>query len=287
MPRSVYGGPQISRLEALGVLLHAFPSAVAAARPLSLSDLRPTAVYGGAVSMSHVGKLGVVSASSDSDSLPYRSLPSSLFLSPTRFNPLSLSHTHTLTYSLTLIRHPTRSPLSDRIANARRLVTRSLVGRAFPRLMSFATPRPRRLSPYLHCLGRDAYRPYSVSSHQQESASLASIQVEICVCGHPSLQNHPSPPHRQLDRKLLESCSGPALRRCYGRDPTFRPPRPAAVAEVLRWRALRGPLGGVGPAARRSGAGREWSTPPLPPLSCGYSTLPFKLTLIPSLSMYK
>ncbi|KAH9180280.1 hypothetical protein EDB89DRAFT_1900221 [Lactarius sanguifluus] len=35
--------------EALGVLLHAFPSAVAVARPLSLSDLRPTAVYGWAV----------------------------------------------------------------------------------------------------------------------------------------------------------------------------------------------------------------------------------------------
>ncbi|KAH9036581.1 hypothetical protein EDB85DRAFT_1888737 [Lactarius pseudohatsudake] len=59
MPRSVYGGPQVSRLETLGVMLRAFPSAVAVARPLSLSDLRPTAVYGGAVSMSHVGKLGM------------------------------------------------------------------------------------------------------------------------------------------------------------------------------------------------------------------------------------
>ncbi len=37
--------PQISWPEALGVLVRAFPSAVAAARPLSLSDLRPTAVY--------------------------------------------------------------------------------------------------------------------------------------------------------------------------------------------------------------------------------------------------
>ncbi|KAH9010630.1 hypothetical protein EDB85DRAFT_1901804 [Lactarius pseudohatsudake] len=237
MPRSVYGGPQISRLEALGVLLRAFPSAVAAALPLSLSNLRPTAVYGGAVSMSRVGKLGV--------GLRRRCWANGV---------VTLYFAHS---------------------------------RAFPRLMSFATPRPRRLSPYLRCLGRNAYRPYSVSSHQQESASLASIQVEICVCGHPSLQNHPSPPHRQLDRKLLESCSGPPLRRCYGRDPTFRPPRPAAVAEVLWWRALRGPLGGVSPAARRSGAGREWSTPPLPPLSCGYSTLPFKLTPIPSLYMYK
>ncbi|KAH9014789.1 hypothetical protein EDB85DRAFT_1899040 [Lactarius pseudohatsudake] len=38
-------------LEALGVLLRAFPSAVAAARPSSLSDLRPTAVYGWTVSV--------------------------------------------------------------------------------------------------------------------------------------------------------------------------------------------------------------------------------------------
>ncbi|KAH9043915.1 hypothetical protein EDB85DRAFT_1885421 [Lactarius pseudohatsudake] len=38
-------------LEALGVLLRAFPSAVAAARPSSLSDLRPTAIYGWTVSV--------------------------------------------------------------------------------------------------------------------------------------------------------------------------------------------------------------------------------------------
>ncbi|KAH9035246.1 hypothetical protein EDB85DRAFT_2143898 [Lactarius pseudohatsudake] len=164
---------EVRRLEALGVLLRAFPSAVAAARPLSLSDLRPTAVYGGAVSMSRVGKLGV--------GLRRRCWANGV---------VTLYFAHS---------------------------------RAFPRLMSFATPRPRRLSLYLRCLGCDAYRPYSVPSHQQESASLASIQVE----------NHPSPPHRQLDRKLLESCSGPPLRRCYGRDPTFRPPRPAAVAECL------------------------------------------------------
>src|SRR6266702_870361 len=72
----------------------------------------------------------------------------------------------------------------------------------------------------------------------------------------PLSSESPSPSHRQLGRKIPESCSGPPLRRCYGRDPTFRPPRPAAVAEVLRWRALRRQLGGVSPAARRSGAGR-------------------------------
>ncbi|KAH9042275.1 hypothetical protein EDB85DRAFT_1886243 [Lactarius pseudohatsudake] len=38
-------------LKALGVLLRAFPSAIAAARPSSLSDLRPTAVYGWTVSV--------------------------------------------------------------------------------------------------------------------------------------------------------------------------------------------------------------------------------------------
>ncbi|KAH9008836.1 hypothetical protein EDB84DRAFT_1446663, partial [Lactarius hengduanensis] len=41
--------PFISKLEALGVLLHAFPSAIAVAQPSSLSNLRPTAVYGWAV----------------------------------------------------------------------------------------------------------------------------------------------------------------------------------------------------------------------------------------------
>src|SRR6266702_2126397 len=98
----------------------------------------------------------------------------------------------------------------------------------------------------------------------------------------PLSSESPSPSHRQLGRKIPESCSGPPLRRCYGRDPTFRPPRPAAVAEVLRWRALRRQLGGVSPAARRSGAGRGGTGPllPLPPLSCGYCTLPFELTPI-------
>jgi len=50
-PRNSSLHPQISRPAALGVLLRAFPSAVAAARPLSLSDLRPTAVYQWAVSV--------------------------------------------------------------------------------------------------------------------------------------------------------------------------------------------------------------------------------------------
>ncbi|KAH9035249.1 hypothetical protein EDB85DRAFT_1889470 [Lactarius pseudohatsudake] len=45
-------------LEALGVLLRAFPSAVAAARPSSLSDLRPTAVYGWTVSVDLPGSYG-------------------------------------------------------------------------------------------------------------------------------------------------------------------------------------------------------------------------------------
>ncbi len=58
------------------------------------------------------------------------------FLSIT-LSSLPLASTHPPTHSLSLRGHPTRSPLSDRIANARQLVTRSLVGRAFPRLMSF------------------------------------------------------------------------------------------------------------------------------------------------------
>ncbi|KAH9022525.1 hypothetical protein EDB83DRAFT_2320281 [Lactarius deliciosus] len=41
----------MSRFKALGVLLRAFPSTVARARPLSLSDLQPTAVYRWAVSV--------------------------------------------------------------------------------------------------------------------------------------------------------------------------------------------------------------------------------------------
>ena len=55
-PRNSSLHPQISRR----VLLRAFPSAVAVARPLSLSDQRPTSVYGWAVSGSCVGKLGIM-----------------------------------------------------------------------------------------------------------------------------------------------------------------------------------------------------------------------------------
>src|SRR6266702_26369 len=50
---------------------------------------------------------------------------------------VSSTHTLSLTHSHTLVRRRTHSPLSDQIANARQLVTRSLVGRAFPCLMSF------------------------------------------------------------------------------------------------------------------------------------------------------
>ncbi|KAH9042274.1 hypothetical protein EDB85DRAFT_1886242 [Lactarius pseudohatsudake] len=55
---SLRTAPFISRLKALGVLLRAFPSAVAAARPSSLSDLRPTAVYGWTVSVDLPGSYG-------------------------------------------------------------------------------------------------------------------------------------------------------------------------------------------------------------------------------------
>ncbi|KAI9451873.1 hypothetical protein BJY52DRAFT_963879 [Lactarius psammicola] len=89
------------------------------------------------------------------------------FLSPARFNLPTHPPTHPLTHSLSLRGHPTRSPLSDRIANARQLVTRSLVGCAFPRLMFFVLPRPRRLSPCPRCLGRDTYRTHSVPSHRK------------------------------------------------------------------------------------------------------------------------
>src|SRR6266702_6417271 len=52
-------------------------------------------------------------------------LSRSLLKPHSRTHTLTHSHSHSLTHSLTLVRHPTRSPLSDRIANARRLVTHS------------------------------------------------------------------------------------------------------------------------------------------------------------------
>ncbi|KAI9430195.1 hypothetical protein H4582DRAFT_2064079 [Lactarius indigo] len=184
------------------------------------------------------------------------------FLSIT-LSSLPLASTHLPTHSLLLRGHPTRSPLLDRITNARQLVTCSLVGRAFPRLMSFvlrhasATPpvtvpalsRSRRL-PSTFC-PKPSPRVYLSRVNTGRDASMWSP-----LSSEPPLSVAPTTGPGASGVTLWAS----SLRRRYGRDPTFRPPRPAAVAEVQRWRALRGPLRGVGPATRRSGAGREWTT---------------------------
>ena len=98
------------------------------------------------------------------------------------------------------------------------------------------------------------------------------------VCGHPSLQNHPSPSHRQLGRKLLESCSVPppsvvaaAVTRPLGR-PSCCCRRGAAVASPERTAGRCQPCG-----KRKAGQGGSGLLLSLPPLS---SMSPFELTPI-------
>src|SRR6266702_4260754 len=96
------------------------------------------------------------------------------------------------------------------------------------------------------------------------------------VCGHPSLQNHPSPSHRQLGRKLLESCSVPppsvvaaAATRPLGH-PSCCCRRGTAVASPERTAGRCQPCG-----KRKAGQGGSGLLLSLPPLSC---MSPFELT---------
>ncbi|KAI9443056.1 hypothetical protein H4582DRAFT_2054151 [Lactarius indigo] len=167
------------------------------------------------------------------------------FLSIT-LSSLLLTSTHLPTHSLSLQGYPTRSPLSDRITNAHQLVTCSLVGHAFPRLMSFvlhhasATP-PVTPSPRVYLSHIDTGRDVSMWSPLTSEPPLS-----ITLTTGPGASG-----------VMLWASS---LCHHYGHDLTFRPPHPAAIAEVQWWQALRGPLRGVGPVTRRSGAGREWSS---------------------------